>query len=573
MEIGKTRLALTASALAMALMLAGCGGSSSSGGVSSAGGGGSGGTTPTVTPEPDTPEPTSGEQANTLFSQANDAESDAEDALEMATEARATAKKMAGMLDVISVAGNSKTAMDNAQAILDAKAKVATELANAENALADAEAAQTAANALPADTPELASLKAEAKEAVDAAKGAIAAIEAIQEDLGPGTLAAYVYAVEGSDGKGTPTKTGEGIAKMIGPALGPTSADNGSPMRGGLSTAAPPTKAVATILGTGDDARAGNTPRVLMHDAPARAMTWAEIVGKNKVADKVFGGNQAEVSVTSVAGMDASMFTVGTDAEPAALVLGTTQDIADGSLESVNHMGIPGTLYCVGGTGCSVDADGKLKGKLYFGATDIDQRYTRAPNVNVYSAYDQYATYGYWLSQATNGDVTVNTFAGQSDDRGPVTAENTGVLVASDTLADSATYEGKAIGMSMMKSFDGTTGKEMGHKSGEFEAMVTLTAEFNATPKLSGKIDQFVGVGASSAWSVTLQEENLNDTAGTITTGVAQGSGTTDRAAAGTWTANTYGEADKRPTGIFGGFNAHFDNGHAAGAYATRMKQ
>ena len=48
MEIGKTKLALTASALAMALMLAGCGGSSSSGGVSSAGGGG--GTAPTVTP-------------------------------------------------------------------------------------------------------------------------------------------------------------------------------------------------------------------------------------------------------------------------------------------------------------------------------------------------------------------------------------------------------------------------------------------------------------------------------------------------------------------------------------------
>ena len=27
-----------------------------------------------------------------------------------------------------------------------------------------------------------------------------------------------------------------------------------------------------------------------------------------------------------------------------------------------------------------------------------------------------------------------------------------------------------------------------------------------------------------------------------------------------------------RPTGIFGGFNAHFTDGHAAGAYATRKK-
>ena len=50
MEIGKTKLALTASALAMALMLAGCGGSSSSGGVSSAGGGGGTTTPPATTP-------------------------------------------------------------------------------------------------------------------------------------------------------------------------------------------------------------------------------------------------------------------------------------------------------------------------------------------------------------------------------------------------------------------------------------------------------------------------------------------------------------------------------------------
>ena len=47
MEIGKTKLALTASALAMALMLAGCGGSSSSGGASSAGGGSTPSTTST----------------------------------------------------------------------------------------------------------------------------------------------------------------------------------------------------------------------------------------------------------------------------------------------------------------------------------------------------------------------------------------------------------------------------------------------------------------------------------------------------------------------------------------------
>ena len=571
MEIGKTKLALTASALAMALMLAGCGGSSSSGGVSSAGGGGSG-TTPTVTPEPDTPEPTSGEQANTLFSQANDAETAAEDAGEMATEALATAKKMAGMLDVISVAGNSKTAMDNAQAILDAETDVGTALANAQKALADAMAAQTAANDLPADTPKLASLKTEIGEAIKAANDAIDAIEAIQKATGSTALAGYVYVVKGSGGKGTPTKIGEGIAKMIGPALGPKNPDtasyDGSPLRGGPNTSdTPPTKAVATILTAPGvtNARAGETPRVLKDDASDMAMTWAEIVkaGGRTVAGKAFAGNEADVDVTSVAGMALTKFTDSSD-DP--LTLSITSNTQTG----VKYMGIDGTLYCVGDDSACTVEDGKLKGKLYFGATDVDQLYTKAPNADIYKDYDLYATYGYWLSQATDGLVTVNTFAGQSDDRATVAA--TGVIGIHATLASKATYTGSAIGMSMMKSYDSVTGEAMGHKSGEFTAMVTLEAEFNNNPILRGKIDQFAGVGASSDWSVTLVETAFAD--GNVTTGgVAEGSGTTERATDGVWTAQAYGEADKRPTGIFGGFNAHFDNGHAAGAYATRMKQ
>ena len=38
----------------------------------------------------------------------------------------------------------------------------------------------------------------------------------------------------------------------------------------------------------------------------------------------------------------------------------------------------------------------------------------------------------------------------------------------------------------------------------------------------------------------------------------------------GLWSATGYGAMGARPTGIFGGFNAHFTDGHAAGAYATR---
>ena len=38
----------------------------------------------------------------------------------------------------------------------------------------------------------------------------------------------------------------------------------------------------------------------------------------------------------------------------------------------------------------------------------------------------------------------------------------------------------------------------------------------------------------------------------------------------GVWTAQGYGPNGGRPEGFFGGFNAHFSDGHAAGAYATR---
>ena len=510
------------------------------------------------------------EQANTLFRQANDAETAAMKAGEMATKALATAKSMAGMLDVISVAGNSMTAMDYAQAILDAKDDVDKAHADAEKAKMDAEAAQTAANALPADTPELASLITEAKEAVDAAKGAIAAIEAIQKASGSGTLAAYVYAVEKNDGN--PTKIGEGIAKMIGEAFATLlDGDGGTNDRVMHSTG---TDAPAKAMPIKNEI--GNTNPVMKSDASDMAMTWAEIVeaGGDTVADKAFKDLNVDVAVTSVAGMAVTKFTVGTGATPDALDLGGDHTLAPGgSLANVNHMGIGGTLYCVDASTCTVE-DGKLKGKVYFGADDVKQLYTKAPDEDDYSDYDLYATYGYWLSQAA-GDVTVRTFAGQSHDRAAVTQH--GKVDASNResgtpLPDgTATYKGQAIGMSMMKSFDGTTGKEMGHKSGEFEAMVTLTAEFNATPKLSGTINGFSGVGADPSWSVTLQETSLGTTTGSLdTTGIAQGSGTTDRAVAGTWSAQTYGEADKRPTGIFGGFNAHFDNGHAAGAYATR---
>ena len=105
--------------------------------------------------------------------------------------------------------------------------------------------------------------------------------------------------------------------------------------------------------------------------------------------------------------------------------------------------------------------------------------------------------------------------------------------------------------------------------SGAFTADVTMTAKFHATaPMVGGTIDNFQGNAVGSGWSVKLRDTPVTDD-GTITPGETIATGQD-----GVWTGTAYGadgaDAAVRPTGIYGGFNAHFTDGRAAGAYATR---
>ena len=89
---------------------------------------------------------------------------------------------------------------------------------------------------------------------------------------------------------------------------------------------------------------------------------------------------------------------------------------------------------------------------------------------------------------------------------------------------------------------------------------------------LSGKIEGFTGGDhVNTGWVVTLSSDDFSS--GTIASGTAKGSGPGGAGADGAWSANAYGgSATARPTGIYGGFNAHFVDGHAAGVYATRKQ-
>ena len=132
-----------------------------------------------------------------------------------------------------------------------------------------------------------------------------------------------------------------------------------------------------------------------------------------------------------------------------------------------------------------------------------------------------------------------------------------------DTLTDtSATYLGDAVGMSLHKEFD-VDNNITSIYSGRFDADVTLTATFGGEPMLGGTIDNFQGIAVDPLWTVELKKAIVVD--GAVATGVTDASGVD-----GVWSASSYGPpADARPVGIYGGFTAHFLDGHAVGAYAT----
>ena len=208
-----------------------------------------------------------------------------------------------------------------------------------------------------------------------------------------------------------------------------------------------------------------------------------------------------------------------------------------------------------------MDADGNLAGSWYFSPTEADEIWLGNADGTMYTE-EVYAQWGHWLTDDGSG-AEVNTYS--------LTHETgrTPVLGITDDLTDTeATYSGPAVGMSVHKTFD-ANGKQTSIASGAFEATATLTAEFGATPMLGGTIDGFSGPGTDPDWTVTLVKTEFANATVAADDGDAN---TPDNVGSGVWTATGYGADGARPTGIHGGFNAHWNDGHAAGAYATRKE-
>ena len=176
-----------------------------------------------------------------------------------------------------------------------------------------------------------------------------------------------------------------------------------------------------------------------------------------------------------------------------------------------------------------------------------------------------YARFGHWLIVDNMGVATVHRFASTGAGTATITAGLGISTVGDDTnnLVGSATYAGPAAGMSVHKTVN-EDNEVTSIYSGAFAAHVELVARFGVNPTLGGTIDNFEGDAVDADWSVELERRAFPNE-GAFSNGKTVATGRD-----GDWSATAYGVADQRPTGIFGGFNAHFSDGHAAGAYATR---
>ena len=482
----------------------------------------------------------------------------------MEGSARMTAMKYSKMIGTLAADGNSMAAAANAQKVLDAKTKLETARTDTRTKKT---AAMTARKGLAADDPHAVLLDG----AITRADAQITAATTVLEETGDGSLQSHVEMVTGTDTAMPMTAADKGreVAMAIDGALGPTDANNGAGLRVTHGTVLPP-----------DTVAEAN--RYMTDDAMGK--TFAMIIGAGNLMDMrvaATGGGTRTVKAMSVDGMK-TMDLFSTGNVPSTIETGDGEEIDT----NVEYKGIPGLLFCAGGD-CMVEGEGDaqaLTGSWYV-AADNPMHYYMKPaddpattDVDESLKYQQdtmYAIWGHWLTVAGNGDATVTTFARDGTQSGnSATSGSWGAADPNDAnlSGTTATYSGTAAGRSVHETTD-TNGVVTNIRSGRFMADVTLTAKFSdTTPMLGGTIDKFRAAEGSSpgvvdsSWTVTLTETATAN--GTVAAGVADASGQD-----GTWEATSYGEADMRPAGIYGGFNAHFTDGHVAGAWATRKKK
>ena len=449
------------------------------------------------------------------------------------------AVKYAGMLTSESVNGDSAMAIANAQLVLDANQDIMKAVTDANAVLAEVATAMMAAENIENDAERAAVMRflEDAKEAAEMLKMAAMEITRTTDPKTSGvadvdTLAEAVTAVKNADEMGTPADAGKAVAMAV-------------------------MTAFATAVTEGEVTDLPEAGGVDVNDAmDIGAEVWAKIVGEENVMDvrRLTGGPVKAMSV--MGSMAADLAATGVAAPTS-----TTGDKDDDDMYDASYMGIDGTVFCAGAD-CDVSETGALTGSWYFTPDSLEVLFV-ADEDGMYGMANMYTRYGYWLTYTNRNATGVSTFA--------VTSANTDNLdlgqegEGAEAMDMEATYSGSAIGISAH-----------GDASGQFTAAVDLTAKFADTATLRGTISKFEGAAVNTAWTVGLDETDLDANDASLT-GTVFGDATD-----GAWTAQGYGPeqegvgddaVDSRPTGFFGRFNADFTDGRAAGAYATRADE
>ncbi len=275
--------------------------------------------------------------------------------------------------------------------------------------------------------------------------------------------------------------------------------------------------------------------------------------------EEILGG-----STLSATGMDALKFGASITA------------IADG--DPAKYMGIDGKFRCLSAIAgdCTVTS-GKVAGPVLFVPDDLAGAYVleMGNEGDDYIPATNYATYAYWL----NGPAIVlhadSHSLANSNSNLKWDNEADGQTSTTDLTAN---YKGTASGFSERKVGEGDAAK---HESGEFMANVNLKATFtddNTEASLAGRIDGFApktgsaGSGhVNTGWVVELNKNSVARNENQFSGVVEDNSDSlgANHASSGTWTAFGYGAEMKRPSGFVGAFDAMFveDSGSAAGVF------
>ena len=240
--------------------------------------------------------------------------------------------------------------------------------------------------------------------------------------------------------------------------------------------------------------------------------------------------------------------------------------------------GIPGKFSCTGV--CTVESDDMgnlmtLTGEWTFEPTVAEDG--ELADIMVMGVVDDtdYLDFGFWIvtSQGDDGPMyMVGIFQDGMREHGA------GVV-------GTAEYAGRAAGIYMTKAFDPATGDPIPLSAGQFTAHAMLTAYFGDTDmsvpsedhnSVSGTISNFMngdGEMIGEKWEVELMRAMIESGAFTGVTSTGEGSDP------GAWDGQFYGPpndgadtpVDVMPDSVAGTFNAHFNNGHAAGAFGATM--